>query len=119
MGSKDKLTLLFIKYSPVIMLYTCIAKIVMQALELPIITKEINVLLNLFIVCGLYLASFTFNFCKVHRGLLNLTIFGYLNYEVYLLFHIPFNNLFTRVCIVLYILVCLIYSLKHIKKCKL
>lgn len=116
MRLEHKLTMLYLKYLPVIMLWTCIMKIILLHLNQPITVKHINVVLNIFIATGLYAVSYSFQFCSLYRNLLFLALFGYINYEVYLFFQIGHDNIISNVYLGLYIVISFIYSLYCIYK---
>lgn len=115
----NKFTLLFLKYLPIILLYTCIAKIFFLHNLDPEAAKHINVGLNTFLAIGLYAVSYSFKFCNFYRILLGLTLYGYVNYEIYLALDIPHNNLFSNIYFGIYTAVCIVCTLLNINKCKL
>lgn len=115
----NKLTLLFLKYLPVALLYTCVAKIALLYVQEYTVVKHINVVLNILIAIGLFFVSYSFKFCRAYRGILGLVLFGYINYEVYLAFNIPYNNIFSQLYLFVYMITCIWYTVHYRTKCKL
>lgn len=109
----NKITLIFLKYLPVLLLFTCILKLGFSLCEQSQAIKITNVILNASIAIGLYAVSFSFNFCKTYKGLLSLALYGYLNYLLYLLFDVNFNNPQTFICFGTYIVFCIFHCIKY------
>lgn len=115
----NKLTLIFLKYLPVALLYTCIAKIALLYAQEYISVRHINAVLSIMIAVGLFFVSYSFKFCRAYRSILGLVLFGYINYEAYLAFNIPYKNIFSLIYLVLYASICVCYTIHYRKKCKL
>lgn len=96
------LSIKFIRVCPILMAISCILKIWIFLLGVDVVAKYINVLLNTFIVLGVYGIGMYFSYCKIHRLFCNFALYGYIWYLIYLIFHIPTNNWFTYIHLIVY-----------------
>lgn len=111
------LSLIFIKYLPAILAITCSVKILIlsthdlnQYCYSVLCVNLINVILELFIVGGIYVLGKTLNFCWKHRSLCRTATWGYIYYIIFILFKvqaiyiIPLTIFY--VCLVIIMVIC-------------
>lgn len=107
-----KYGLIFLKYCPFILALTCVCKIWLFYLHNAFLAKIVNVILNTTIVLGIYCLGRTLGYCQIHRFLSYFTLFGYFWYSVFLIFEIPYYNVYATSFLILYTIVFLVCIIK-------
>ena len=111
-----KIGLIFIKYGPFLVALTCAIKIWLFYLGLTGIAKCVNVVITFLITLCIYSLGRYLSYCYIHRVLCNFTLYGAFYYIIYLIFDIPYNNIYTLVHLILYTIVLIIFCICY--KCK-
>jgi hypothetical protein len=112
-----KLSLIFIKFSPFIIVSILLKLFLLFITTNSQLIEVVDIVSKIILVIGLIILSFTFKFCLYHRLLLYCTLLCYILYLIYVVCSVNtfvvISIIFVLVIIIFVIIFLIIYYLKH------